>query len=214
MRLAWLALLLMSISAGRNATDSSLLRLPGELRDKIWQYALGEHQIHIQDLRHEDQIDSTYDIRTLYPDTMVPLGFEQPTFQLPGVCRQIYVESSPYVYTLNTFTFHNTATFDKWIKNRCIGQRRLIASLDVPRTYTRLYRSGFRRTFKSKFPNISRIGIDNWTLFCDYDKVRRLPENEGKGAIDMWKVAKDKLVAEIRNMEGANMVVAWHGNSS
>ncbi|KAF2622060.1 hypothetical protein BU25DRAFT_415585 [Macroventuria anomochaeta] len=200
--------------ARRNYVESPLLHLPGELRDKIWRYALGEHQVDIQDLSHEEPINSIYDIRTLYPDTLCPPGYVRPTFQLPKVCRQIYVEASPYVYSLNTFAFHSMATLDRWIKSRCVGQKRLIASLDIPRTYMRMYRTGFRRSFRSKFPNISRLGVDNWTLFCDYDQIRRLPENKGKGAIDMWVEAKANIITEIQEKEGQGMSIDWHGNSA
>ena len=165
-------------------------------------------------MNHEQPVDSVFDIRSQYPDTLCPPGFVRPTFQLPKVCRQIYLEASPYVYTLNTFAFHTVAALDRWIKNRCVGQRRLIASLDVPRTYMRLYRTGFRRTFKSKFPNISRVGVDNWTLFCDYDQIRRLPKNKGEGAIDMWIEAKANIIMEIKEKEGQDLDVGWHGNSS
>ncbi|KAL1645376.1 hypothetical protein SLS61_008316, partial [Didymella pomorum] len=112
---------------------------------------------------------------------------------------------------MNTFTFHSIATADRWTRSRCVGQRRLIASVDVPRTYARLYRSGFRRTFRSKFPNIQRIGIDNWSLFCEYDELRRLPENKGKAALDMWVEAKAKIIEEIKAKEGHNVYVEWHG---
>jgi hypothetical protein len=130
------------------------------------------------------------------------------------VCRQIYVEASPYVYTLNTFAFHSVGAFDRWIKNRCVGQKRQIASLNIPRTYARLYRSGFRKTFRAKFPNISRIGVDNWTLFCDYDEIRRLPENKCKAALDMWVEAKTKIITEIQDKEGRDVCVEWHGQSA
>jgi hypothetical protein len=175
---------------------------------------LGDHQIDIQDLSQEEPVDSMYDLRTLYPDTLCPPSFVRPTFQLPKVCRQIYVEASPYIYTMNTFTFHSIATADRWTRSRCVGQRRLIASVDVPRTYARLYRSGFRRTFRSKFPNIQRIGIDNWSLFCEYDELRRLPENKGKAALDMWVEAKAKIIEEIKAKEGHNVYVEWHGQSA
>ncbi|KAF9699642.1 hypothetical protein EKO04_002656 [Ascochyta lentis] len=192
---------------------SPLLRLPGEIRNKIWRYALGEHEISIAELSHEKTTNEIHDIRTLYPATKIPPGFVPPNFQLPRVCRQLYVESSPYVYTLNTFTFHSMSAFDRWIKNRCLGQRRLIASVDVPRTYTRLYRSGLRKSFRQKFPNIQRVGIDNWTLFCEYDQNRRLPESKQKGAIDIWNDARAKIIAEVKKKEGQQVVVAWHGKS-
>lgn len=201
-------------SAQRNSLESPLLCLPGEIREAIWKHALGGHQIEIPDVSQEGPVEGIYDMRTLYPDTLCPPGSARPTFQLPRVCRQMYVEASPYVYSMNTFAFHSMAALDQWIKNRCVGQRRLIASLNIPRTYARLYRCGLRRDFRLKFSNISRIGIDNWTLFCDYDEIRRLPENKGKLALDMWVEAKAKIVAEIHMREGKNVRVDWHGQST
>lgn len=180
----------------------------------IWKLALGDHQIDIQDVRIEEPIQSIYDMRTVYPVTLCTPGFVRPTFQLPRVCRQIYTEAAPYVYTLNTFAFHTINTLDRWIKNRCVGQRRLIASVDIPRTYSRLYRSGFRKTFRSKLPNISRIGIDSWTLFCGYDEMRRLPESKGRGALEMWVDAKARIIAEIKDKEGEDVCIEWHGQSA
>ncbi|KAJ4325868.1 hypothetical protein N0V94_000430 [Neodidymelliopsis sp. IMI 364377] len=201
--------------AQRNSLESPLLRLPGEIRYKIWKHALGDHLIDIQYLSHEVPMDNIWDINTVYPSsTLVPPGFVRPTFQLPEVCRQIYLEASPYIYTLNTFAFHSLLALDKWIKNRCLGQRRLIASLDVPRTYVRLYRSGLRKTFRSKFPNIERIGIDNWTLFCEYDESRRLHENKLEEPLKLWEDAKVGIVGEVQRKEGGDVFVAWHGNSS
>ncbi|KAF1925336.1 uncharacterized protein M421DRAFT_13816, partial [Didymella exigua CBS 183.55] len=196
--------------AQQNSLNSPLLLLPGEIRNKIWKLALGDHRVDIQDLINEKPIDTFHNERARYSHTLCPPGFIRPTFQLPRVCRQIYVEASPYVYMLNTFTFHNMATFDRWIKNRCIGQRRLVTSLDVPCTYARLYRSGFRKPFVSKFPNITRIGIDNWTLFCDYNEIRRLPENNGKGALELWVDAKAKIIAEVKDKEGQHLRIEWH----
>ena len=200
-------------SAKRNSIESPLLRLPPELRNKIWQYALGEHCIDIRDLNTEEPTASIHDNHTPSPDPHHHPLFIRPTFQLPKVCRQTYLESSPYIYTLNTFAFHSLATLDRWIKNRHAGQTHLIASLNIPRTYMRLYRTGLRRPFTSKFPNIAHIGVDNWTLFCDYDCKRRVPGNTHRGALEVWNQAKADIVAEIRDREGRDMVVNWHGKS-
>ncbi|KZM25614.1 uncharacterized protein EKO05_0001866 [Ascochyta rabiei] len=199
--------------AERNSIESPLLRLPGEIRDKIWRYALGEHEISIQNLSREEVVSDGYEIRTLHSEALVSPGFVRHTFQLPKVCRQVYVESSHHVYLLNTFTFLSMGAFDRWIKNRCFGQRRLIASLDIPRVYTRLYRSGFRRSFRQKFPNIRRIGIDNWTLFCEYGEIKRVPENRQKSAFERWNDARAKIIAEVKEKEGHHVTVAWHSKS-
>ncbi|KAI4701716.1 hypothetical protein J4E81_003456 [Alternaria sp. BMP 2799] len=72
----------------RNATASPLLRLPAELRNTIFAYALDhdtivlEHpvpRIRITDSRHKDAINLLY------------------------VCRQIYIETALLPYKLNRF---------------------------------------------------------------------------------------------------------------
>jgi hypothetical protein len=184
------------------------------VRNRVWNYAVGEHQIDIQDPVREEPTDSVYELRALSMDSLLPSGFARPSFQLAKVCRQMYMEISPLIYTLNTFSLHNLETFDRWIKLRTLGQRRLIASIDVPRTYMRLYRSGFRRNFRQKFPNITRIGFDNWTLYCDFDQDRLSSQNKSKKVVDQWKGARTKIISEIRDKEGEDLVIDWHGSSS
>jgi hypothetical protein len=139
-------------SAKLNSVTSPLLRLPGEIRTKIWQYAIGYHQIDIGHRRLE-QLCADEPARNVRPSN--------PATHFPRTCRQMYVETSPYIYTLNTFGFESVAVFDRWTKNRALGQRRLVASIDMPYDYMHLYRGGFGRTFRQKFENIKPSALTN-----------------------------------------------------
>jgi hypothetical protein len=103
------------------------------------------------------------------------------------------------MYTLNNFSFDSFRTFDRWVKNRVIGQKRLVTSLDVPYEYMRLYRHGHRKLFRQKFPNIKRIGIDTYEPYFTYHKSG-VPFQE----------AKNKTVRDIKEKEGQNVEVDWH----
>lgn len=118
------------------------------------------------------------------------------------------------MYTLNTFAFAHLAAFDRWIKHRCAGQRRLVASLDVPRVYMRLYRAGLRKEFCRKFPNVRRLGVDNETVFCEFARRRRVLGDGGRVAGEMWREAQKEIVRQIEGKEGGKVVVEWCGNSS
>lgn len=131
--------------------------------------------------------------------THFPRTFVTPTFALTHVCRQTYVEASAYVYTLNTFGFDGYASFDRWIKNRVPGQSELITSVNMPYDYTHLYRGGFRRSFRRKFPNIKRIGVDEHVAFFS----RTSPD-------DRIKMAEMRIVDFIKLKEGADILVDWH----
>jgi hypothetical protein len=111
----------------------------------------------------------------------------------------MYIEISPYIYTLNTFGFDGYTTFDRWIRHRPLGQKRLIASINMPYDYTHLYHDGFRKSFREKFPNIKRIGID--------DHVAIFSRTSQETDIEM---ARQRIVKSVRDKEGANVRVEWY----
>lgn len=171
-------------SARRNATESPLLRLPAEIRNKIWQFTLGYHRIMIY-----YQFANIYGIgrraiqlaHSVYAgDPTTEGSIVQPGFALPIVCRQTYVEAFAMVYSLNTFNFSHRSTLDHFIRNRALGQRRLVASIVVPCDYFRLYRSDRRKRFRQTFPNLKhvRVLVDSnrlgWNLFLEPDREQFL----------------------------------------
>jgi hypothetical protein len=136
-----------------------------------------------------------YDARPegLQDGSVIPRIFVKPAFALPRVCRQMYVETAATVYTLNTFTFTDLQTLDRFIKDRALGQRRLVTSIDVP--------------------NVKRIGIHvqvalstqrviPWT----WSLVRPLKEPLAD--------TKKRLESWAREKEGVDLEIDWHGGTS
>jgi hypothetical protein len=156
-----------------------------------------------------------YDARPegLQDGSVIPRIFVKPAFALPRVCRQMYVETAATVYTLNTFTFTDLQTLDRFIKDRALGQRRLVTSIDVPFEYFRLYADDFRKLFRQTFPNVKRIGIHvqvalstqrviPWT----WSLVRPLKEPLAD--------TKKRLESWAREKEGVDLEIDWHGGTS
>ena len=78
----------------RNANKSQLLRLPGEIRNKIWQFATSGYYVYGP--YYEDGWGAcSYSTQKFERDISA--------FQLPQVCRQIYTETATLPYTTNTF---------------------------------------------------------------------------------------------------------------
>ncbi|KAJ4296249.1 beta transducin [Kalmusia sp. IMI 367209] len=174
--------------AQRNSVTSPLLRLPPEIRNKIWEYALGGFQIDVRKTGGRKKavklVYTTRPVGTCYP---LSKDYIKPTFHLHEVCRQMYFETSPLIYTLNTFGFSSVEAMDHWIKNRPTGQLRLVDSIDVPMDYLRLYNHGFRMTFRKEFPCIKRIGVDillDETLDDSKERIlKKMHECEGDDLI-------------------------------
>jgi hypothetical protein len=108
-----------------NSAQSPLLKLPAELRNKIFAYAMGNYDVYIEPfnktklLKSRTLDDGGHECYTAYVDyrlvtTILPHGEDYrpaapgddlPNFSLPRVCRQLYGETSLLPYTLNHFKF-------------------------------------------------------------------------------------------------------------
>jgi hypothetical protein len=205
-------------SAESNSLESPLLRLPAEIRNMIWDYAIGHHQI---DIRNKLRDGKLYDVKLGYearPEaiqsgSITPRVFIKPTFTLPSVCRQIYVETAPKVYTLNTFTFTDYRTLDRFIKERALGQRRLIASIDVPFDYFRMYSDDFRKPFRQTFENLRRIGV-HAQVALSMQRIIPWTWNLVRPIKEPLADTKKRLECWVQEKEGADLEVDWHGGTS
>ncbi|KAF2025220.1 hypothetical protein EK21DRAFT_93412 [Setomelanomma holmii] len=97
----------------RNVRESRLIRLPTEIRDIIFSYALSGQNIrpifHIEDF---DRITAHH--KLLLPDTLrYP---HQHRFSLLRACRQIYTETPILPYSLSTFKFPFMCDIGSWLQ--------------------------------------------------------------------------------------------------
>ncbi|KAI4708984.1 hypothetical protein J4E89_006386 [Alternaria sp. Ai002NY15] len=201
--------------AKANSIQSPLLNLPAEIRNKIWAYAVGYHQVDI----HDYSCVRRWDIRlthVTHPLTKGPntsSSFVQPTFAVPKVCRQMYVESSAMVYSLNNFGFDNLDTCDRWILGRPLGQRRLIVSVDMPFGYYSLYKDGFRKLLRQTFPGIVRVNLHT-----------KMAEMSQRIVTSTWfhtvptreplNDTKQRFVDQVKKKEGDGIEVDWYSGSA
>ncbi|OCL10800.1 hypothetical protein AOQ84DRAFT_336894 [Glonium stellatum] len=107
----------------RNAQESPLLKLPGELRNKIWNYVLGDRTLHIE---HTAANDLTAEGER--PRDLTNRGLSLCCLR---VCRQIYTEARHLPYSSNTFAFRNTSTYQFFTPSLLPKQRRLITKLNL-----------------------------------------------------------------------------------
>ncbi|KAF1932400.1 uncharacterized protein M421DRAFT_2031 [Didymella exigua CBS 183.55] len=106
----------------RTNSQSRLLRLPPELRNQIWEYALGGHAFDITTrkvFKQRKRIDKAkaWDL---------PIN----TFALLRVCRQIYAETALIPYKHNAFCFASEDAFDWAVSLRPV-QQNIIAEIHV-----------------------------------------------------------------------------------
>lgn len=93
----------------KNATDSPLLRLPAEIRNTIFRYAVGGNKIRIEravvyrtSKKWRENSNSLWHGRA---DHLHDRRFKAQgtAFHLPEVCRQIYAETATLGYATNIF---------------------------------------------------------------------------------------------------------------
>ncbi|CAN9300483.1 hypothetical protein CC77DRAFT_1060501 [Alternaria alternata] len=97
----------------RNAEESALLRLPPEIRNLIWSYAV-----------HAETLVSVHLVSRRYPT-------EWPVQGMSRVCRQVHAETRLLAYTVNTFTLVNTAYLTAWLMMLLPEQKAAIQRIQV-----------------------------------------------------------------------------------
>jgi hypothetical protein len=125
----------------------------------------------------------------------------------------MYVETSAMVYTLNTFTFTDRYTLDRFIRDRAPGQRHLVTSIDVPFEYFRMYSDDSRKKFRQTFRNIKRVGIH---VQVALSTQRVIPEtwNTIKPLKEPLADTKKRLEEWVKEKEGTDLEVNWYGSTS
>lgn len=152
-----------------NATDSTLLRLPPEVRNHIWRSMLGGKTIHItaglnwqdnvSEIRHticnnvigdkddalackaKNQVEpqSSYSQRHLLCGPLAIPGDEQLPISILQTCRQIHQEAALLPFTDNTLSFRSGQALEAYVKSILLFQARAIRSITFA---PKLYASG------------------------------------------------------------------------
>ncbi len=91
----------MGYSARQNQQQSPLLRLPPELRNKIYGYVLGGKVFQFRSEKYHELVKSSMK--------------KKQNLALLGVCRQVYAETALLPFTLSTFSIRYVKTWHKWL---------------------------------------------------------------------------------------------------
>jgi hypothetical protein len=138
--------MLISIdSTERNACESTLLRLPPEIRNRIWAYALAIKKITLvkesddwlNDI-DEDEVEEEHmeAYHALLEDSEISWARANitPGLQMLLVCRHIYAEAAllPFSQNLLSFSGVESDLGQEWVQKRLLkGQRSAIQGVEL-----------------------------------------------------------------------------------
>jgi hypothetical protein len=153
----------------RNSTSSPLLRLPGEIRNRIWEFASSDGpNIEITDSTSDNGQPIFYETLVQPIDPDVPLA-SYSNFCLPQVCRQTYVETATLGFSAATFIF----PCGKCLDDDCVSRMKYWKTWARPAAYgnaiTSIQPSAHiieevcsdlnKHKFKKIFPALTRIEV-------------------------------------------------------
>ncbi|KAI4920603.1 hypothetical protein J4E85_009370 [Alternaria conjuncta] len=98
-----------------NRLNSPLLRLPAELRNLIYHYALGNSTV----------------ILAAHHDRLCTYQHDTPAFPLLAVCTQIHAEAALFLYSLNTFDIASDYTLRVFLATMPMKYVQAIKTLDI-----------------------------------------------------------------------------------
>jgi len=110
--LLYLSLANNATRAQRNADESALLRLPPEIRQRIWNYAVHAQTVTIGDVYPNDSQD--------YPEQSIL-----------RVCRQVHAETCLLPYSHNSFWPDDMDSLAVWLTRRLPEQMAAIQRIEI-----------------------------------------------------------------------------------
>ncbi|KAF1959341.1 hypothetical protein CC80DRAFT_591383 [Byssothecium circinans] len=159
--------------AQKNATNSPLLRLPAEIRTKIFEHVAGASDVVIYKnmFRELPHTNSYYSKREFifdhhgewiaYSRQSIPQGSVFPNFMLPRTCRQIYSETATMHFRTNSIKVIGLETLKKLYNSWIPAQREAIKTLRFdPRYRVTQYNIGGLKPFPVMFPNLEMLFLE------------------------------------------------------
>ena len=119
-------------SSRQNQLQSPLLRLPAELRNRVYNYALSDWNIRIfyQEYSMKPVKRMFAICRPTYSNTGSWIPTNKASLGLPSVCRQLNMETKLLPFTLNNeFGLETTRCLEKFIERLGHERRSLIAKV-------------------------------------------------------------------------------------
>ncbi|KAF2118565.1 hypothetical protein BDV96DRAFT_643806 [Lophiotrema nucula] len=172
----------------RNSTQSPLLRLPAELRNKIWEFATSGYQMQIES-QDDSEHAKSYRLR-VYQRNTISGAPAYHVFSLSAVCRQIYSEVGTLPYSLNEFML--CGTLNSWLRDLLPGQVNAISTIDID-----------EEAFK-KFPGLRTVFV------CDGFKAAIACDIEEENLLGFTNRDTGKVVsAWVKQVEGEHVEVIF-----
>ncbi|CAN9337078.1 unnamed protein product [Alternaria sp. RS040] len=178
----------------RNQEASPLLQLPGEIRNKIYQYALGSHHIYLNEHYHNFKkiVIRGDDGKRISKDDLFALGY---------TCQQIHSESAVLLFSLNEFFGYFWSMFEV---QRCElftpSQRNAIRNISVTICCFRHFK-GSDITIANTFGGLERV-----TLVATAGLYN---VNQGGDAVNSDKIKRELFQLFGREME---VILKTRGN--
>ena len=153
-------------SVKRNCTESPLLRLPGELRNKVWEFAMGGQYVKVPPCG-EAKGGAVTPRSRLRPRASKYKNDKLPSaFHLPEVCRQIYSETATLAYRLNTFIADSSLlNYVNWSTRLLPAHRNAISAVEPEASFFQTWinsRAGSLR--QQSFPKLQRIIVSKESM--------------------------------------------------
>ena len=194
--------------------NSALLRLPAELRLKIWAYSLGGHDLVItSNSLFNDPLPKIY--VSIRSELTLNSGSNPRTpnhlLSLTLVCRQIYAETHPLMpFSLNTFHFFGLCAYHSFVAYLSQAQRDAVREIVFGIFILHWYLlQAVDLTIKDKLPGLEKIvvvaGAFSSILMLGWGGVSR------EGGMD-YAEGERRFVRTIREREGENVDVVFRGN--
>ncbi|OAG11482.1 uncharacterized protein CC84DRAFT_1253940 [Paraphaeosphaeria sporulosa] len=196
----------------RNSTKSPLFRLPGEIRNILYEYVTGHYSIYHTSDGHliVGPIDP-WDWR----HTFVEFPSVANLLALTLVCRQTYIESRLHIFTNNTFDTKNFFYFQRRVENLSTEQKNAISTITL--RFDCMGKIGFNiyhltdtldptEHFLVKpylemlpaFAGLKRVVMDSTNMTQRDDEYNKYPKAmEGYAVFGIWRLfQKDGMLVE------------------
>ncbi|KAL1604109.1 hypothetical protein SLS60_005701 [Paraconiothyrium brasiliense] len=207
----------------RNTIESPLLRLDKNIREKIWEYAMGGYIVEVKARKIEfpektTSIALSTDTGSAYVGKIAHHGPKrtQPrtAFHLPEVCRAVYQETATRGYSHNQFAFVGEVwakfgrdngpdgALEGWCRELVPAQFKAVTTIRPHWHDLQDYLDkDNKRSFKQLFPNLKQLRVPSRVVNCEAkwpyrgDPMRRHLRQQAKG----------RVAALIKEQEGGDI---------